>query len=70
MRNLIQSSGILLEPFMEFTLTGEEKMIDIVIKDVLNKRGTIDEQDVTSVTGTLPASGVRGWIKELRAMGL
>jgi hypothetical protein len=55
---------------MEFTLTGEEKMIDIVIKDVLNKRGTIDEQDVTSVTGTLPASGVRGWIKELRAMGL
>jgi len=27
---------------MEFTLTGEEAMIDIALKDVLNKRGTID----------------------------
>lgn len=55
---------------MEFTLSGEEAMIDIALKDVLSKRGTVDEQEQTSITGKIPASEVRGWIKELRAMGL
>lgn len=55
---------------MEFTLSGEEQMIDIALKDVLHKRGNIEEQDQNMITGKIPASEVRGWIKELRAMGL
>ncbi len=45
-------------------------MIDVATKDILNKRGTIQTQDLTIISGKLPASEVRGWIKELRAMGL
>jgi hypothetical protein len=45
-------------------------MIDIALKDVLHKRGTIDQQEQKIITGKIPASEVRGWIKELRAMGL
>ena len=70
LRKLINSSSIMLEPMMEFSLSGEEAMIDIALKDVLSKRGTIDEQAERTITGKIPASEVRGWIKELRAMGL
>ena len=70
LRKLINSSSILLEPMMEFSLSGEEAMIDIALKDVLSKRGSIDEQAERVITGKIPASEVRGWIKELRAMGL
>ena len=70
LRKLINSSALLLEPMMEFTLTGQEQMIDIALKDVLHKRGTIDQQEQKIITGKIPASEVRGWIKELRAMGL
>lgn len=45
-------------------------MIDIALKDVLHKRGTVDVQEQNVITGKIPASEVRGWIKELRAMGL
>ncbi len=44
LRKLINSSSIMLEPMMEFSLSGEEAMIDIALKDVLSKRGSIDEQ--------------------------
>jgi translation elongation factor EF-G len=70
LRKLINSSSIMLEPMMEFSLSGEEAMIDIALKDVLSKRGSIDEQAERTITGKIPASEVRGWIKELRAMGL
>ncbi len=70
LRKLINSSSILLEPMMEFSLSGEEAMIDIALKDVLSKRGGIDEQAERVITGKIPASEVRGWIKDLRAMGL
>lgn len=45
-------------------------MIDYALKDVLNKRGNISEHEPQTITGTIPASEVRGWIKELRSMGL
>jgi hypothetical protein len=45
-------------------------MIDVALKDVLSKRGTIEEQGERTIIGKIPASEVRGWIKELRAMGL
>lgn len=48
---------------MEFTLSGEETMIDIALKDVINKRGTVDDQEQQMITGKIPASEVRGWIK-------
>lgn len=55
---------------MEFNLSGEEGMIDHALKDVLRKRGRVMEQTQNSLTGFIPAEGVRGWIKELRSMGL
>ena len=56
LRKLITSSSILLEPMMEFSLIGEETMIDVALKDVLNKRGTVDEQEQRMITGKIPAS--------------
>jgi hypothetical protein len=45
-------------------------MIDEVVKDVLKRRGRIDEQTETVLEGIIPAASVRGWIKELRVMGM
>ena len=45
-------------------------MIEYALKDVLRKRGRVEEQTETSLSGFIPAEGVRGWIKELRSMGL
>ncbi len=45
-------------------------MIDYAIKDVLKKRGRVIEQTQNTLNGFIPAEGVRGWIKELRSMGL
>lgn len=45
-------------------------MIDGVVKDVLKRRGQIDEQTETVVKGLIPGASVRGWIKELRVMGM
>ena len=55
---------------MEFNLSGEEAMINVALKDVMKKRGRIEEQTDTTVNGYIPAEGVKGWIKELRSMGL
>jgi hypothetical protein len=41
---------------MEFTLQGEEAMIEVVVKDILNKRGLINTHEIDSVEGTIPAS--------------
>lgn len=35
----------------------------------MKKRGRINEQTETVLTGVIPAASVRGWIKELRVMG-
>lgn len=43
LRKLIDSS-ILLEPVMDFTLSGDDNMIEIALKEVLHKRGTIELQ--------------------------
>lgn len=45
-------------------------MVDEVTKDVLRRRGRINDQTETVITGMIPAASVRGWIKQLRAMGL
>jgi hypothetical protein len=45
-------------------------MIEEVTKDILRRRGRVDEQLQTSLQGVVPAAAVRGWIKELRVMGL
>lgn len=45
-------------------------MIDQVSRDILRRRGRIDEQTETRITGLIPAASIRGWIKELRVMGL
>lgn len=55
---------------MEYSLEGETSMINIVVKDILKKRGRIDEQEDNKVTGLVPAASVKGWVKELRSMGL
>lgn len=45
-------------------------MIDDITSDILLKRrGRINEQNETSLSGFIPAASVRGWIKELRVMG-
>lgn len=45
-------------------------MIDEAAKDILlRKRGRVEEQTETVLTGVIPAASVRGWIKELRVMG-
>ena len=69
-RNLVEKTSALIEPFMEFSLSGDENMIDYALKDVLRKRGRVEEQTENSLRGFIPAEGVRGWIKELRSMGL
>lgn len=68
-RQLLQSSA-LVEPFLEFSLDGEPVMIDEVSRDILKRRGRIFDQTETKITGLIPAASVRGWIKELRVMGL
>ncbi len=45
-------------------------MIDEISKDVLKRRGRIDNQEPTKISGLIPAASIRGWIKELRIMGL
>lgn len=45
-------------------------MIDVAIKDILKKRGRVTEQSDKKLTGFIPAEGVRGWISQVRAMGL
>lgn len=45
-------------------------MIDVVLKDILKKRGRVTEQTQKRLTGFIPAEGVRGWISHLRSMGL
>lgn len=69
-RQMLESKSLLVEPFMEFAFEGELSMIDLIIKDILKKRGRIDSQEQKSVTGMVPASSVKGWVKELRVMGL
>ena len=45
-------------------------MIEEATREILlKKRGRIDEQTETVLTGVIPAASVRGWIKELRVMG-
>lgn len=69
-RELLQSST-LIEPVLEFHLEGEASMIEEVTSDILLKRrGRIEDQTENTVTGFIPAASVRGWIKELRVMGL
>lgn len=45
-------------------------MIDVAIKDVLKKRGRVMQQEGNKISGFVPAEGVRGWIAQLRSMGL
>jgi hypothetical protein len=45
-------------------------MIDEVSRDILRRRGRIFDQLQTKITGLIPAASIRGWIKELRVMGL
>ena len=59
-----------VEPMLEFTVNGEKSMINILTSDVLKRRGRIVEQEETTASGVIPAASVRGWIKELRVMGL
>lgn len=66
----MDSSTVVIEPVMEFNIEGDAEMIEIVIKDVLKKRGRINEQSDKKLTGLIPAEGVRGWISQLRAMGV
>jgi hypothetical protein len=45
-------------------------MIDGITSDImLKRRGRIEEQGETTLSGLIPAASVRGWIKELRVMG-
>ncbi len=37
---------------------------------MLRRRGRIDDQEPTKVSGQIPAAAIKGWIKELRIMGL
>ena len=68
-RQLTHNSAV-VEPFLEFQLQGEANMIDEVSKDVLRRRGRIDNQEPTKIDGLIPAASIKGWIKELRVMGL
>lgn len=46
-------------------------MIEEVTSDILlRRRGRIEEQNQNTLRGFIPAASVRGWIKELRVMGL
>jgi hypothetical protein len=40
---------------MEFNLDGSEDMINEAAKDVIKKRGRINEQSTTSLAGFIPA---------------
>jgi translation elongation factor EF-G len=42
-KQLIQNSA-LVEPFLEFSLEGEASMINEVSKDILKRRGRIEDQ--------------------------
>lgn len=54
-RNLVEKTSALIEPIMEFNVSGDEAMIDYALKDVLRKRGRVDEQTETSLSGSIPA---------------
>ncbi len=45
-------------------------MLEHALKDVLKKRGRVEERGQGWMKGAIPAQGVRGWIGQLRAMGL
>ena len=45
-------------------------MIQITAKDIIKKRGRIEEQEEDSIKGYVPAEGVKGWVKQLRSMGV
>jgi hypothetical protein len=48
---------------MEFSISGEEAMVEIALKDVLKKRGRVTDQSTTQINGFIPAEGVKGWVK-------
>lgn len=39
------------------------------MKDIIKKRGRVEEREGNRVRAKVPAEGIRGWVKTLRAMG-
>jgi translation elongation factor EF-G len=59
----------LLEPFVSVELIGEEEMLEHAVKDIMKKRGRVEMRENRRVLASVPAEGIRGWVKSLRAMG-
>lgn len=60
---------VLIEPYVDVELAGEEEMIEHAIKDIMLKRGRVEMREDRRVFAKVPAEGIRGWVKSLRAMG-
>lgn len=60
---------VLLEPFVSVELIGEEVMLEHAIRDIIKKRGRVEQRENRRVLASVPAEGIRGWVKSLRAMG-
>ena len=60
---------MLIEPMVEVELIGEEVTIESVCGTIMRKRGRIEERQERRVKAVVPAEGVRGWVKDIRALG-
>ena len=69
-RDLVGKASVLIEPMMKFNITGKEEFLELVESDILKKRGRIEDRETNKISGIIPAEGIKGWIKSLRAMGV
>lgn len=66
---MIHANSILLEPIVDVELIGEEELLEHAVKDIIKKRGRVEDRMSKMVRAKVPAEGIRGWVKTLRAMG-
>lgn len=54
---------------VEIELIGEEEKIESVCGVITKKRGRIEDRQERRVQAVMPAEAIRGWVKDIRAMG-
>lgn len=54
---------------VEVELIGEEEKVESICGVITKKRGRIEDRQERKVKAVVPAEAIRGWVKDIRAMG-
>ena len=69
MQEAIRAGSSLVEPMVEVELIGEEEKVEAICGAITKKRGRIEDRQERRVKAVVPAEAIRGWVKDIRAMG-